>query len=105
MAAIWAYESATRYFESDGDGWSARSRAQTQNRTLFPCDVSQSRKRRFAALGSKSEASLAKTPVTDTHAAAAGTGTADDLFELRQMIVKLSGQVEALGQRLEQREF
>jgi hypothetical protein len=99
VAAIWAYERVSRYLNHDDSSWRAKSKALGQDGPLFASRISSSGKARRAALTSRSDASLARTP---NQADARPKMGADDVFDLKQMIFKLSAQVDELTSKLEQ---
>ena len=98
VAAIWAYEHASRYLYRDDDSWHAGPQAQVQRRSMFASQISSSRKAKQAALTSRSEASLAKTEA-DARPNRLG---ADDVSDLKRMIARLSAQVNELTLRLDE---
>ncbi|KAL9120428.1 MAG: hypothetical protein Q9187_003021, partial [Circinaria calcarea] len=99
VAAILAYESASRYMSQDGDSWRSESPKPSQRKSLLASRLSSSRKPLLPALRSRSEASLIKTPTAaDVRPSPAGS---NDLYDLKQMILKLNAQVEELTLRLD----
>ena len=99
VVAIWAYESACRRLIRDGD-----SRPQCHLHKSHPIlthHFSPPGKRGYPALKSKSEFSLATNPIADGPELRPRTADVNDLSELKQMISKLSRQVDELTLRLD----
>ncbi|MCJ1256893.1 hypothetical protein MMC24_004718 [Lignoscripta atroalba] len=92
VAAIWAYESAHEHLHRGDHRWQPKT--QSPKRPRFANHISTSRKAKFSALRSKSETSLVRADVR------ANPGGANDLSDMKQMIVKLSRQVDELTSRL-----
>lgn len=101
VAAILAYESASRYMSKDGDSWRSKSPRPSQKQPLLASRLSLSRKPLLPALRSRSEASLAMTPTADVRP---GTAGVNDLSDLKQMISKLNAHVEELTLQLDRQQ-
>lgn len=102
VAAILAYESASRYMSRDGDSWRSESRKPSKKKSLLASRLSTSHKPLLPALRSRSEVSLVKSPTaTDVRPSAGGP---NDLYDLKQMISKLNAQVEELTLRLDRQQ-
>lgn len=102
VAAIWAFEHASRYLRRDDKSWIAKSEPALHKRPFVASRIGTSRKAKPAALRSRSEASLGKMANAD---ARPNTSGADELSDLKQMmgvIAKLSAQVNELAARLDQ---
>ncbi|MCJ1484122.1 hypothetical protein MMC06_004290 [Schaereria dolodes] len=99
IVAIWAYERARRYFVRKDHRWQSKSQSQ---RPIVVEHISYSSRKAgstgFPAVTQRSDSSLVKVPNPERPGSA---GAANDLSDLKQMILKLSTQVEELTSRLD----
>lgn len=102
VAAIWAFEHASRYLSRHDKSWIAKSEPTLHKRPFLASPTNTSRKVKPGALSSRSEASLGK--MTNAHARpnASGADEVSDLKQMMGMIAKLSAQVDELTTRLDQ---
>ena len=101
VVAIWAYESASRRLIRCGDNWQPRlQRESYKSHPMFTKHLSSLGKRGHPALRSQSE-SLATKVIADGPELRPRTADANDLSDLKQMISKLSRQVDELTLRLD----
>ncbi|MCJ1408165.1 hypothetical protein MMC19_002238 [Ptychographa xylographoides] len=100
VAAIMLYEYAAQYVSHADDSWHSTSQGQTQRQKQFASKINSSRQARRAALPTRSDVSLGKSPIAGTGAYSKAAG-ADDLADMKQMMVKLGAQIDSLHLRLE----
>lgn len=102
VAAIWAYEAAHKYFSKTVEDGTWQYTSKSKKRPTLAGShgyPGSSRKvSAFPALTSRSEPSLVRFPAVLARPSATGNG--DAVGELKQMIEKLSAQVEELASRL-----
>ena len=105
VAAIWAYEGAHKHFsKKNGSCGTWPYTSKSKKRPVLAGSHSQTGSLRkvsgFPALTGRSELPLVRSPAILVRPN--GTGNGDSVVELKQMIEKLSAQVEELASRLPQ---
>lgn len=96
VAAIMVWERASQYMHRDDRSWRSKSETQLQKQSIFAGKISSSREAKKAALTGRSEASLG---AMGGGAARPGASETNDLSDMKQMISKLSEQVDGLVAR------
>lgn len=103
VAAIWAYEKANRLLRHSAadDNWLSTSHVRERRRPAFannPLSPTTHKPHKAAPISHRSDNPFAQTPKADAPSIAGG----NDLTDMKQMIAKLSRQVDELTWQLDQ---